>query len=438
MTPTILRLALAGALGLAAAPAAFADVEIVTVDGRRVRGEIREIAPGQGAEPPKLVLLRPDGTLEPFGLDSIVELLVQGSGAAGARDVEAVLSTGETIWGTLEAPEGDQGLRIRSASVGTVTVRLDQVRWVRFPARGGSVPPEDRVPPGGDILFMRDGTQTPAGTIERLDGTSVVASAAGIPEIRKPLGDVAAIYVAPIGEPPAAPPGSLSASLEGVDGSFVRGRIESFRDGLLGVETVSGLRLKVPVSGLSSVSFAGGRFDYLSDLVPVRVRERPNLYDPVVEHARDPSAERPRHFPPGTCSNYFPDRAYRGENSIRLGGKVHRKGIGAHSWVEITYAIGKRYRLFTATIGLDDSVKDLQGEVNERGSVIFRVLLDGTEKARFGPMVGSDKPREIEVNVSGAETLSLVVDYTGDPDPPKFEDTHIRDRADFGSARVIK
>ncbi len=437
MTRWILRLALAGPIGFAAT-SALADVEVVTVDGRRVRGEIQGIAPAQGDVGPKLVLLRPDGTREPIALDALVEVQVHGSGAAGAREVEAVLATGETIWGAFEGTEGDQGVRIRSASVGTVTVRLDQVRWVRFPSRGGNVPPEDRIPPGGDILFMKDGTQTPAGTIERLDGTSVVASAAGIPEIRKPLGDVAAIYVAPIGEPPVPPSGSLTASLEGVDGSFVRGRIENCRDGLLGVETVSGLRLKVPVSGLSTMTFAGGRFDYLSDLVPVRVRERPNLYDPVVEHTRDPAAERPRHFPPGTCANYFPDRAYRGERSLKLGGKIHRKGIGAHSWVEITYAIGKKYRIFTATIGLDDSVKELEGEVNERGSVIFRVLLDGKEKARFGPMVGGDNPREIEVDVSGAETLSLVVDYTGDPDPPKFEDTHIRDRADFGSARLIK
>jgi hypothetical protein len=139
--------------------------------------------------------------------------------------------------------------------------------------------------------------------------------------------------------------------------------------------------------------------------------------------------------------NYFVDSAYPGDAPLRLGRSTHRKGLGLHSWVSVTYKLDGKYRRFTAHVGIDDGVRDLPGDVDERGSVIFRVLVDGRPLAHYpkrGFLAGGAEPVEVKLDLKGAKTLTLIVDYAANPGPPDYADTHIRDRVALVSPRLIK
>lgn len=96
-------------------------------------------------------------------------------------------------------------------------------------------------------------------------------------------------------------------------------------------------------------------------------------------------------------------------NKIRLTGedgseKVYEKGIGAHSNSTIVYDLtDKEADYFTAFVGVD---RQMFGTV---GSVTFQVFVDGEKQFDSGLMNSRDPQKYIEVNISGAKELKLVV-----------------------------
>jgi len=93
----------------------------------------------------------------------------------------------------------------------------------------------------------------------------------------------------------------------------------------------------------------------------------------------------------------------------------------------LTYSLGKGFARMLATIGIDD-------ETQGRGHVVFRVIGDGKtlfpKKPEDGAISGGEKPRDIDIDVSAVDELTLVVDFG--------EEMHIFDRADWAGARLIR
>jgi hypothetical protein len=94
-------------------------------------------------------------------------------------------------------------------------------------------------------------------------------------------------------------------------------------------------------------------------------------------------------------------------NPLRLGGATYTKGIGAHSASRIDYNLGGNYNSFFAYIGVDD-------EVPIAGSVIFQILADGVLLYDSGLMTGLSNTKLANVNVTGKQTLTLIVNDGGD------------------------
>ena len=68
----------------------------------------------------------------------------------------------------------------------------------------------------------------------------------------------------------------------------------------------------------------------------------------------------------------------------------------------------RQFSKFEVTVGIDELAKG-------RGSVVFRILVDGVEKKKSGPMTGMTPPKTLTVEgLENAERLLLVVDDTGD------------------------
>ncbi|WP_391208526.1 NPCBM/NEW2 domain-containing protein [Psychrobacillus sp. L4] len=83
---------------------------------------------------------------------------------------------------------------------------------------------------------------------------------------------------------------------------------------------------------------------------------------------------------------------------------AYEKGIGAHSNSTIVYDLtDKQSDYFTSFVGVD---RQMYGSV---GSVIFQVFVDGEKQFDSGLMNSRDPQKFIEINISGAKELKLVV-----------------------------
>jgi MYXO-CTERM domain-containing protein len=137
----------------------------------------------------------------------------------------------------------------------------------------------------------------------------------------------------------------------------------------------------------------------------------------------------PRHqlsalTPSGTPSNGSGpiERDSRNGEAITLGSVPYPKGLAAHAPSEISYQLGGvcAGRLIS-DVGIDASS-------GAQGSAVFQVFADGTKIYDSGLMRGGDNRKAINVDVSGAQQLRLVVTDGGDGNSG--------DRANWGGARL--
>jgi hypothetical protein len=94
-------------------------------------------------------------------------------------------------------------------------------------------------------------------------------------------------------------------------------------------------------------------------------------------------------------------------NPMRIEGVRYATGLGVHSFSSVTYPIGGRFSRFTTAVGVDD-------EVGDRGSVAFRIYVDGDLAWDSGVTTGQEGPRAVAVDVRGGDELTLVVTDAGD------------------------
>lgn len=80
------------------------------------------------------------------------------------------------------------------------------------------------------------------------------------------------------------------------------------------------------------------------------------------------------------------------------------KGIGTYSACRVRYNLQGRFSRFAAEVAIDACT---QG----KGSVNCHVLVDGERKVSVGPIRGGNRPVPVVVDVTGAASLDLVVDF---------------------------
>jgi hypothetical protein len=144
-----------------------------------------------------------------------------------------------------------------------------------------------------------------------------------------------------------------------------------------------------------------GRAIYLSDIRPSEYRFLPYLE---------------------TKWPYKTDRNVTG-GQLRCGGRLYLKGLGVHSAARLSYKLDQPWRRFQAEAGIDDST-------GGKGSVGFRVFVDGTLRYSSPPVRGGMPPQAISIDLAGAKQLDLVVDYG--------EAGDVMDHADWLNARLVK
>lgn len=110
---------------------------------------------------------------------------------------------------------------------------------------------------------------------------------------------------------------------------------------------------------------------------------------------------------------------------LTLNSTSYTNGLGVHANSRIEYNLGGTCSLFRADIGVDD-------EVGSSGSVVFEVWADSTRVYRSPQMTGSSATQSVNVNISGAKKLKLLVLSGGDHATAE----NSADHADWAEARV--
>ncbi|OHB81347.1 MAG: hypothetical protein A2V98_10870 [Planctomycetes bacterium RBG_16_64_12] len=184
------------------------------------------------------------------------------------------------------------------------------------------------------------------------------------------------------------------------DGSRLIGDRLALDEQSLEIDVAGSLRWTTAPKEIVWLQPLGGRVTYLSDLEASGYRHVPFL-----------DLQWP----------YRTDRNVAG-GMLRSGGRLYLKGLGMHSAARLTYLLAEPYRRFQAELGIDDATSG-------RGSVRFRVFVDGNQKYASEPIRGGTPPVPVSVELAGAKRLDLVVDFVDHADQ--------QDHANWLDARLV-
>ncbi|MFI6678480.1 NPCBM/NEW2 domain-containing protein [Kribbella sp. NPDC050470] len=108
-------------------------------------------------------------------------------------------------------------------------------------------------------------------------------------------------------------------------------------------------------------------------------------------------------------------------NPITLDGVQYAKGLGTHAPSTVSVRIGGNCTTYTAKVGVDDEMED-------RGKVSFKVLVDGVAKYTSDLLTGTSPTANVSVDITAGQTLTLQVTDGGDG--------ITSDHADWAEAKV--
>ena len=352
------------------------------------------------------------GTTGTLQAADVVEIVLNGGRPGGTPkaapdDVEITLTSGDVIYGKVGA-KSEEGVQLTSPAFSDPLIKFGQVRALIFSANRANLPlrlPEKA--DTADIIFTQTG--------DRAEGTILSISKAGVvykskrleTEITVPIEKMAGVWMIELESPPKEPV-SLHATVLTSDGSSIRGEIQSLKEGALTLKDFYGTVHKIPANLLSGIYMKNGRVVYLSDMKPASVDEDANFIRGAKKMPSDLD------FP------YQRDRNARGGKLV-VGGVEHRKGVGVRARSQLGYELQGGFKRFQAMLGLDAVSMGL-------GAVRVEIEVDG-KKSKEITLKGNDAPQAIDLDVSGAKELKLLVTWAG------FGQS---DFVDWGSARLIR
>ena len=109
------------------------------------------------------------------------------------------------------------------------------------------------------------------------------------------------------------------------------------------------------------------------------------------------------------------------EKEMTIGGKRFRRGLGTHANSEIVYTLDGTCRRFQAWAGPDMATY---------GTLGLAVFVDGEKRWESGKMVHGDAPKLVDVDITGAKELRLLVDDAGND--------IMGDHADWADAKLLR
>ncbi|MBN1513235.1 MAG: NPCBM/NEW2 domain-containing protein [Phycisphaerae bacterium] len=294
------------------------------------------------------------------------------------------LANGDRLSGQVLAFKNDR-VQVETSSLGPVQVPLGAV--LRLSARRSDEPA-----PGAaeslsaahredDIVLLNNG-DTAAGLIAVIDAEGIVLETPG-GENRIPLDRVAVAVLVPDPTPPGHGPVALLTLRDGTRLTAGAAQWQGASDtrGTLDVSLWDS-RVAVPFDEVRQIEIRGGRWTWLSQLVPSDYVHTPML------------------------SLAWPWRADRNVlgKPLRVAGRTFEHGLGVHSECTLQYALDGEYESFVTCFGLDD-------DSGPYAAVDVEIRVDGRTRLERkgigpGPLHGPTR-----IDLKGAQALELFVGF---------------------------
>lgn len=295
----------------------------------------------------------------------------------------------------------NQKCHLRSAEAEPLVIPVEMIAAIRLQPQAKDRGMEAALAQANrevDRIFVQANgvVQAIDGLVESLDAQEIAFEWQG--KIRKvPRQSLQVIVLAVVGKPSQF---DKNVQVTFQSGALVGGRIVTLADSKLTMEIAPKVQAIFHWLKVSKVVVRSSRLAYLSDLDPVEA-----LDEPIATFAMP----------------WQRNKSVSGK-PLTMAGRTYDRGLGVHARNRLRYELGGRFDEFSATIGLDAAAAG-------RGDCIFIVQADGREIHRQR-VRGPEPPRDIKLDVRGAQQLTLIVD--------PGEDLDLADHADWANARLLR
>jgi hypothetical protein len=384
-----------------AATAASSDpvFKAILIDGQTVSGRLASLGPGA------VRLVSNDGKTDELALNRLVKLTRESRVNPPALDAAyVILPEGDRLMPVAIGSSNDTSLEVQSDALGKLSVPLDGILGLIFANEGHSVLLDslwERVraePRTTEVVWLANGDRL-AGGFLGLDDNKIKIQINGKPVVVDRPGVVALGFDPKVMSYPRPASDFLELTLK--DGSRLGVTEARLEDGMILATTRFGAAIKFSLNELVRVYGRSASVVYLSERKVVR--------DQYLSYI-------------GPTREYRVDRTVDG-HGFQLSGQTFDRGIGTQSTTYLAYRIEPADRRFQGLVGVDDRAGPL-------GSVVFRVLVDGTERFKTAPMTDHDVARTFDVDLAGAKFLILATEFGDRGD--------VRDLADWVEARIVR
>jgi len=346
--------------------------------------------------------VRRNGTRQKVSLQNLLKISFSNGSSQPVKPIVVHLRDGGKLESVLRKSSSADHVKLKSPLLSSpVKLKLTQLDRVRFRGSEGRLDPSRRVDvKQNDVLYRQNGDIF-RGFTTRIGPKKVLFKDKNLGKQTLPHKEVHQIDLAPIGSSPEVP-SDVFLEVHGPDGSVLRGRPDSASGKHLTLNSFyEDVRWKIPLAGIQTILIKNGKTTYLSDLDPVRTVQRQVFpWQPDPENAPElPHRYRWRR------DRAVPDQPDQDE-PLTLDGKTYAKGIGCTAYTKLTYKLDEKFQSFQATIGIDDRARNTRFN----GSVQFKVLVDGKTAYDSGVHKASWFPRDVNVDVSEAGRMSILVD----------------------------
>ncbi len=382
-------------LAVLAAP----QVEVVSFQGEPRVGEWRGIADGR-------IAIAQAGKDESVPLSEVLEVRFRGEPAKLDKPTTIVSFWDGSKLGATQAQIVEKRLKFTSAVLGELSLPQGEVASVRFSDRFDEdeqwsklVERENKT----DLLVIRKEQ-----TLDYLDGVVVEVTDKSVKflldgeEVSTKREKIFGLIFARRPNNPKPP----AVRVELSNGDILMVSSLAGTPTGVSVTTVTKAEVTVPLEKLKLLDFSQGKLRYLSQDPPRDVKYTRGIQDGPA---------------------FVQDRAFYAPELKPMGTRAFARGLCIRPQTSLRYRLGGDYRRLQAIVGIDESVKDGNGDCD------LTITGDGKQLVKLR-VTARDTARPIDLDVADVVVLEITVGFGGDA----ATNVDLGDNLDLADAKLIK
>jgi len=320
------------------------------------------------------------------------------SAAAVSKEAgEIQLWSGERMRGSIKAGK-DESLVVQTGGGVVLVLDLDELDSLRFPAHIPDLWSRPLEPAAeGDRLYRRarEALDVLEGGIEGFSNEGIQFHDQRVGKKQIPWSEVAGLFIDRASGREHKQPKieGVPVALDLADGGRLRGGLVKLSAQGVELKRAHDAALKIPLDALLLLSVEDARIAWLSDIAPSAAGAAAPFGDDLGMT-----------WPPRIDGSV-------GGGTLSAGGKRFARGIGMHAPSRSTWKLDGTWKELQGQIAVDDESAALA----VRGSVVFRVFVDGKQVFESETLHGGDAPKALpKIALAGAKELVLEAGDAGD------------------------